>query len=144
MTTLEQHIVFRVKDEVYALNIMHIQEIIKMKEICETPNSSRNYLKGVINVRGNIIPVISLSERFGYVQQEPSRTTRIIITKVQDQFVGIIVDEIIKVEKLENNPLPETVNEKIRATSKAISYMGNTIIPVLDIHHVLEIGSENK
>lgn len=144
MTTLEQHIVFRVLDEVYALNIMHIQEIIKMKEICETPNSSRAYLKGVINVRGNIIPVISLSERFGYTQSVPTRTSRIIITKIQEQFVGIIVDEIVKVEKLENQALPETVSEKIRTTSEGISYIGNTIIPVLDIHHVLEIGSEHK
>ena len=144
MTTLEQHVVFRVIDEVYALNIMHIQEIIKMKEIFETPNSSRNYLKGVINVRGNIIPVISLSERFGYVQPAPTRSSRIIITKVQELFVGIIVDEIEKVENLECKPLPDTVNEKIRATSQAISYMGNKIIPVIDVYQVLEIGGENK
>lgn len=144
MSSQEQHVIFRSIDEMYALNIKHIQEIIKMKEICEIPNSARSYIKGVINVRGIIIPVISLSERFGNTQPPETRTTRIIITKVQEQFIGIIVDEIIKVEFLSIEPLPETVNEEIKTCSLGFGYMGNKIIPILELLNVLEIGSEIK
>lgn len=142
MSINEQHIVFRSMNEIYALNVKDIQEIIKMKEICETPNCFRDYVKGVINVRGNIIPVISFSERFKKEQKKETRATRIIIMNANDSLVGIIVDEIIKVENLEIESMPETVNEELRFCSKGVSYLDNKIIPILDINSVLEMDGE--
>lgn len=144
MSLHEQHIIFKSTEQVYGLNIAHVQEIIKMKEICETPNSNRQYLKGVINVRGIIIPVISLSQRFHRIQKETTNASRIIITKTNEQFVGIIVDEIVKVESLEIHPLPETVHEEIKETCVGMSYMGDLIIPILQLTSILQIGSEKN
>lgn len=139
-----QHIVFKVQEQIYGLNIAHIQEIIKMKDICETPNSTRPYLKGVINVRGIIIPVISMSERLALDQKEETFATRIIITEADDQFVGIIVDEIVNVEAIQTGPIPETVREEVRSICNGMGYLGDKIIPILQLSNVLEVGSEKK
>lgn len=140
MSNQSQHVIFRLEEDVYALNIHHIQEIINMKDICETPKSQRPYLKGVINVRGNIIPVISLRERFQGETSPITRTTRIVITEIAEQNIGIIVDEIIKAELLDIEPLPETFSAKLKTFAEGVSYMGETIVPVLKLPAILEMG----
>ena len=143
MTSNEQYVIFHVKKELYALTISHIQEIIKMKDICITPTNHRPYLKGVINVRGNVIPVISLHKRFGYTEPSPSRSTRIIIVEINKITVGLIVDHVVKVETLEQFPLPESSDEQMKTHCTGIVYMDTRIVPTLHLPSILEIGAES-
>ncbi|WP_438348543.1 chemotaxis protein CheW [Paenibacillus sp. FA6] len=92
----EQYIEFVIEEEQYAIHIQDIHEIIKIQDITQIP-SVTSYVEGVINLRGKIVPVISLRKFFGLVDKEYSRTTRIIVVHHQEDTVGIIVDRVNKV-----------------------------------------------
>lgn len=92
----EQYIEFAIDEEQYAIHIEDIHEIIKMQDITQIPNVTP-YVEGVINLRGKIVPVISLRKFFNLEVREYSRTTRIIVVHHQNDTVGIIVDRVNKV-----------------------------------------------
>jgi len=140
MSPVNQHIIFRLLDEVYAINISQVQEIIKMKDICETPTPYRPYLLGVINVRGNVIPVVSLTKRLGKPGIPITPSTRIIIVQVQKQLIGMIVDAVLKVDSIEIEPFPDSSDEKSKSYCIGIAYLDDSIIPVLSLDHFLEVG----
>lgn len=91
-----QYVEFGVHQERYAIKIYDIHEIIKMQEITEVPNT-RFYVKGVINLRGKVVPVLSLRSLFGLSEDEYTKTTRIVVVNHQEDTVGIIVDRVNKV-----------------------------------------------
>ncbi|MFC4599178.1 chemotaxis protein CheW [Cohnella hongkongensis] len=95
-TAREQYIEFGIGEEFYAIRISDIHEIIKMQEITEIPHC-RDYVQGVINLRGKIIPVISLRSLFGLAPQSVTKSTRIIVVAHFEESVGIIVDKVSKV-----------------------------------------------
>ena len=140
----KQAVIFKVGDETCALEITEIQEIIEMKEICVIPNSNRKYLKGVINVRGIIIPVISLSERLGKEQLPYTKKARILNVITNDGLIGIIVDELEKVEKLKYEKMPVTIEERLQNTCGYIAYLKEKIIPIIDLGKILNIGGEKN
>jgi purine-binding chemotaxis protein CheW len=92
----EQYIEFGIENEQYAIRIQDIHEIIKIQDITQIPNV-KHYVKGVINLRGKIVPVISLRNLFQLEEKAYSRTTRIIVVHHQEDTVGIIVDRVNKV-----------------------------------------------
>ncbi|MGF7045885.1 purine-binding chemotaxis protein CheW [Paenibacillus sp. DS2015] len=92
----EQYIEFAIEEEHYAIHIQDIHEIIKIQDITQLPNVI-SYVEGVINLRGKIVPVISLRKFFDLEEKEYSRTTRIIVVHHQEDTVGIIVDRVNKV-----------------------------------------------
>lgn len=102
-----QYIQFALGEEQYAIQISDIHEIIKMQEIRAIPNV-RTYVKGIINLRGNIIPVISLRSLFDLAEDEYTKFTRIIVVNHQEEPVGIIVDQIAKVTTFSNIQPPPT------------------------------------
>ncbi len=95
-TRQEQYIEAGIGKEKYALRINDIHEIIKMQDITEIPNS-KPYVKGVINLRGKIVPIISLRNRFGLPEQADTKLTRIIVVNYADEMVGIVVDRVNQV-----------------------------------------------
>ncbi|MBW7474291.1 chemotaxis protein CheW [Paenibacillus oenotherae] len=92
----EQYIEFAIEREQYAIRIQDIHEIIKIQDITEIPNVTP-YVKGVINLRGKIVPVISLRRLCQLPDKDYTRTTRIIVVHHQEDTVGIIVDRVNKV-----------------------------------------------
>lgn len=95
-TDKQQYIEFCVDDENYAISISEIHEIIKMQEITDIPNTY-SYVQGVINLRGHIVPVISLRSLFMLEPDEYTKTTRIVVVNHKQEAVGIIVDKVSKV-----------------------------------------------
>lgn len=95
-----QFIVIKIGDEQYGININNIDNILRMQHITRVPKVA-NYIEGVINLRGEVIPVISLRTRMGLPDGEETKDTRIIILKVEQQEVmGVIVDEVKEVVTL--------------------------------------------
>ncbi|WP_424765600.1 chemotaxis protein CheW [Paenibacillus sp. sgz302251] len=92
----EQYIEFGIESEQYAIRIQDIHEIIKMQDITQIPNVMP-YVKGVINLRGRIVPVISLRNLFRLHEKEHTKASRIVVVHHQDDTVGIIVDRVNKV-----------------------------------------------
>jgi purine-binding chemotaxis protein CheW len=92
----EQYVEFGIESEHYAIRIQDIHEIIKIQDITQIPNV-KTYVKGVINLRGKIVPVINIRNLFHLEEKEYSKHTRIVVVRHQDDTVGIIVDNVNKV-----------------------------------------------
>jgi purine-binding chemotaxis protein CheW len=95
-THQDQYIEVGIGNEKYALKIDDIHEIIKMQTITCIPNM-RSYIKGVINLRGKIISIISLRARFGLMEEDNTKLTRIVVVNFMGEMVGIIVDRVNQV-----------------------------------------------
>lgn len=133
----EQYIQFEIGQEKYAIHISEIHEIIKMQEISEIPNV-KPYVKGVINLRGKIVPVISLRELFGLEKEEYKKQTRIIVVNHKDETVGIIVDRVDKVTTFSDiQPPPERVGGMHGANFTGIGLHGDAIVGILKLDQVL-------
>jgi purine-binding chemotaxis protein CheW len=105
----EQLVVFRLQNEEYGLPIHKVKEIIRLVAITKMPNTPE-YIEGVINLRGGIIPVIDLKNYFGFFVNEQQAEGRIIIIEIAGKEVGIIVDAVEEVlciseENIEPPPL---------------------------------------
>ena len=95
-----QYIVIRLGEEQYGIDIRYIDNIVRMQHITRVPKMPA-YLKGVINLRGEVIPVISIRLKMGYDPDEITKTSRIIVVKLeQEGNVGFIVDEVVEVVQL--------------------------------------------
>ncbi len=95
-----QYIVIRLGEEQYGIDIRYIDNIVRMQHITRVPKMPA-YLRGVINLRGEVIPVISIRLKMGFDADEITKTTRIIVVKLeQEGNVGFLVDEVMEVVQL--------------------------------------------
>src|SRR5437899_9915397 len=96
---LRQIVSLRVGDEEFGLDILRVQEIIRHQHLTRVPNSS-DFVDGVINLRGKVIPVIALRKRFGITQEPSDGQARIVVLKVQNMILGFIVDSVPEVLRI--------------------------------------------
>jgi purine-binding chemotaxis protein CheW len=137
---MERKIVgFRLKDDEYALDIMKVVEIIRLKQITEVPTAP-DFIEGVINLRGKIIPIIDLRKRFHMDGIDTTKQFRIIITEyAKNQFVGVMVDEVTKVENVtqeEMLPAPTAVTGIGGRYIESIVKIGDRIVVLLDMEKI--------
>ncbi|MCX8130301.1 MAG: chemotaxis protein CheW [Clostridia bacterium] len=95
----KQFVVFRLGQEEYGVDIQKVTTIEQVKHITRVPKTP-DFIKGVINLRGDIIPIMDLRKRFNLPTVEDTEETRIIIIKLEDIFIGIIVDSVAEVLQL--------------------------------------------
>ncbi|WP_347487919.1 chemotaxis protein CheW [Desulfoscipio sp. XC116] len=91
-----QLVIFELAEQLYALPIQETQEIIRMAVITKVPNTT-DYVEGIINLRGSIVPVINLNRRLGLPVKDYDDSTRIIVVEYNGQKVGMIVDNVQEV-----------------------------------------------
>ena len=137
---LLQLVIFQLGGEEFGVEIMQVQEIIRMPEITRIPQSPE-YVEGVINLRGKIIVVISLDTRFGLNSKELDDDSRIIIVEVGDDVVGMVVDSVSEVLRLASSsvePAPEIISTKIQADFlKGVGKLDDRLLILLDLERVL-------
>jgi len=92
----EQLVIFELSNQLYALPIQETQEIIRMTDITTVPNS-KEYVEGIINLRGSVVPVINLNRRLGLLERNHDDSTRVIVVEYNGQKVGMIVDNVQEV-----------------------------------------------
>jgi len=108
---LIQLVSFILADEEYGVEVLKVREIIRMPTITKMPNVPQ-HVEGIINLRGKVIPIISMRRRFGLMESENSSQTRIIIMDVAGSLTGFIVDavsEVIRIHSSEIQPPPSMV-----------------------------------
>lgn len=108
---LIQLVSFMLADEEYGVEVLKVREIIRMPTITKMPNVPQ-YVDGIINLRGKVIPIISMRRRFGLMENENSGQTRIIIMDVAGSLTGFVVDavsEVIRIHSSEIQPPPSMV-----------------------------------
>lgn len=94
-----QLVVFRLHNEEFGVEITEVREIVKPRHITRLPHVD-DYIEGVTNLRGEVIPVICLRKRFGLDPQEETQDTRIMMLEVKDSMVGFIVDAVTETLRL--------------------------------------------
>ena len=101
-------IVFKLGREEYGLDILRVQEIKRLMNITRVP-STPSYIRGVINLRGSVLPVIDLRTRLNLPENELTDAARIVVVLVNDNIVGFIVDEVVEVTTMSRDNV-EAVN----------------------------------
>ncbi|MBQ3890376.1 MAG: chemotaxis protein CheW [Lachnospiraceae bacterium] len=135
-----QYIVIKIGEEQYGINIAFVDNIVRMQHITRVPKVPA-YLKGVINLRGIIVPVMSLRLKMGLEEDEITKATRIIILKNEAAgTIGIIVDEVKEVITLDNEHV-----EKVATTDNSPDHVnfvqcvgkcGQDLVSILDLNAV--------
>lgn len=116
----KQYIVVKIGNEQYGIDIQYVDNIVRMQRITRVPKA-QPYFLGVINLRGEIIPVMSVRLKFGLEADEFTNRTRIIIIKLESQYsVGIIVDEVKEVVTLTDDNIE---NVKYNSNDDKMSYL---------------------
>lgn len=116
---LLQWVTFKLESEVYGVNVMQVQEVLRMTEIAPVPGAP-HYVLGIINLRGNVVTVMDTRKRFGLNQKETDDATRIIILEVHDQVIGILVDSVAEVVYLRASEIETAPNVGNDESSKYI------------------------
>jgi purine-binding chemotaxis protein CheW len=130
---------FIVDDEEYAIPILDIQEIIKPINITRVPSVPK-YILGVFNLRGSVIPLIDLRQRFGSSSIKMGDDTRYIVMKYKNDIAGFAIDkltEAIRLEKGRIDPAPETLN-KDKSLIYGIGKRDGSIITILKVDALLK------
>ncbi len=135
-----QFIVIRLGDEQYGINIKYIDNILRMQKITRVPNVAP-YLKGVINLRGEVIPVMSIRIKMGLEEDVVTKASRIIIIKMEQQgMIGVIVDEVKEVVTLETEQVEKVAYDSKDEKDNFISGVGKCeggLISLLDLNLVM-------
>ncbi|WP_026474883.1 chemotaxis protein CheW [Alkaliflexus imshenetskii] len=117
---INSYLSFRLGEEIFALHVGRVHKILEMTGITEVP-CAPDYMKGVINLRGNVLPVVDTRVKFGMSAVEKSKTTSILVTEVnisgENVLVGLMVDAVHSVLKLEQDDLlpPPRIGDKYRS-----------------------------
>ncbi len=132
---------FRLRDEEFGVEIGSVKEITKVADISHIP-SAPSFIQDVTNLRGQVIAVIDLAKQFGLAPQENlPESARIVVTAVNGQTVGMLVDEVPEVLKIaEENiePTPELIQTEIsKDYIKGVGKLENRLIILLDLERVL-------
>jgi len=132
-------VVFQLKDKEYAIPVERVKAIEKVLHITRVPNAT-NYIKGVINLRGVVTPIIDLRARFELAQQEYTESTRIIIVSVDEMEVGLIVEAAndvidIPIENIE--PQPDVVGTDEAEFITGVAKINKRLLILIDLEKVL-------
>ncbi len=136
---MRQLIIFKVGVEEFAIDILHSKEIVVMSNITPVPETE-DYVEGVMNLRGNLVPVIDLKKRLRASKAGGTRHERIIIAKLEGKFIGLIVDEaseVIKVTDEAIEPPPDVIGELGIDYIAGIVNVNGRFITLLDINKAL-------
>lgn len=137
-----QFIVVRLGEEQYGIDIKYVDNIVRMQHITRVPKV-QEYLKGVINLRGEVIPVMSVRVKMELPEDEYTKSTRIIILKLEQQGnIGVIVDEVKEVVTLENSQIEKVAYDSKEEKDNFIfaigKYEDGGLISLLDLNAVVQ------
>lgn len=134
-----QIVSFRLANEEYGVEITKVQEIILVGEITRVPQAPP-YIKGLINLRSTVIPIIDLRLRFGLVEEPPLDDTRIMVVNVGGRTMGVIVDAVSEVMRISQDqiaPPPPTVMGLGRDYLIGLAKLENRLLILLDITKIM-------
>jgi purine-binding chemotaxis protein CheW len=135
----QQVVVFRLDGESYGIDIFRVNEIIRLREITPLPQT-RRHIRGLVNLRGKTIPVVDLRSRFGMAEVPDAETTRIIVVESEHGHVGVVVDEVcevLRIEAAEVESTPSLVDTEATDFVQGIAQRQGRLITLLDLDKAL-------
>ncbi len=134
-----QLVSFVLDDVEYGVDILAVHEILRFPEITRLPNTP-NFIIGVINLRGNVIPVVDVRRRFGFTRAQVTDLTRIIVIETNDKLVGLMVDNVHQVVRITQSNV-DPPSELIEGVSEryiwGIGRLKDRLIVILNLANIL-------
>jgi purine-binding chemotaxis protein CheW len=134
-----KYLSFRIASEVYGIEIRHVTEIVGIQKITEVPDMP-SYMKGVINLRGNVIPVIDVRLRFHMQPRDYDDRTCVIVVNINESSIGLVVDvvkEVISIIPDQISPAPTVSKGEVARYIKGIARFDGEVIILLAIEELL-------
>jgi len=145
-TQEEQLILFRVGGQEFGIDVFPVQEIIRHREPTKVPHAL-TFIEGVINFRGEIIPVINMRERLGFGRIENTETSVIIVVEYSGHIFGMTVDAVLDLQNLPKDKIQEKTefsdNEQTKYL-KAMTKFNDRMILVLDLDKIIDFNFGKK
>lgn len=139
-----QYLTFQLEDEEYGLEILRVQEIKGYSKVTPLPNTPRE-VKGVMNLRGTVVPIIDLRTRFGLPETEYTRFKVIIVVTVASKVMGLVVDavsDVLNVGGEEVVPAPDLGAGVDTSFLTGIARTGNRLVSLLNIDRLVGAGKD--
>ncbi len=136
---INQLVTFKLAREVYGINVMQIQEVLRYTTIALVPGAP-SYVLGIINLRGNVVTVIDSRERLGLPSYEPTDESRILIIEINHHIIGILVDsvaEVVYVRQSEIEATPHVGNDEGNRYIYGVVHKNNIVHILIDITKLL-------
>ncbi|MGB9591449.1 MAG: chemotaxis protein CheW [Candidatus Kryptoniota bacterium] len=141
-----QLVSFVIGNEEFGVNILKVQEIIRSVSITRVPKSP-DYVAGVINLRGKIVPVIDLRKRFALLPKEADKDTRIIVVELDDKVVGFLVDKVKEVIRVDNeiiDPPPDLTTDISTHYITGVAKLPDRLLILLDLDRILNASEKEQ
>jgi len=134
-----QLVVFQLGAELYGCEISRVHEIIRLQSVTKVPRAPA-FVEGVINLRGKVIPVVDLRRRFGLPTADHTRASRIVVVEIGDQVVGIVVDGVSEVLRV-NSAIVEPPSPVVAGIDSeylhGIAKLSDRLVILLDLDRIL-------
>lgn len=137
-----QCVTFRLQDEIYGINVMQVQEVLRVTEIAPVPGAP-HYVLGIINLRGNVVTVVDTRERLGLDAKEMDESTRIVIIEAEKLVVGILVDavaEVVDLRMSEIESAPSVGNDESSKYIQGVASREGELLILVDLNKLLNDG----
>jgi len=134
-----QWVTFQLENETYGINVMQVQEVLRVTEIAPVPGAP-DFVMGIINLRGNVVTVLDTRKRFGLAPKEMDDATRIVIIEAEDNVVGILVDSVAEVVEMRRSAIESSPNVGNDESSRYIDGVANRdgqLLILVDIDKLL-------
>ena len=141
-----QVVAFKLLNEEYGVSILNVQEIRNLTDITRVPFAA-DYIKGVINLRGSVLPVIDLKKRLGLADAPYTDDTRVVTVTIGDLHVGMLVDAVTEVLTINSKPVDPKKAINGKEITRYLSGIGNVdgrLIIMLYLQEILDLPKENK
>ncbi|WP_455375419.1 chemotaxis protein CheW [Kaarinaea lacus] len=132
-------VTFFLSQEKYGINVMQVQEVLRVSEIAPVPGAPE-YVLGIINLRGNVVTVIDTRQRFGLESKEMDDSSRIVIVESSDQVVGILVDSVAEVIDLQLSEIESAPNVGTEDSSRfiqGVASQNDELLIIIDLNKLL-------
>ena len=132
-------VTFFLSQEKYGINVMQVQEVLRVSEIAPVPGAPA-YVLGIINLRGNVVTVIDTRQRFGLPSKEMDDSSRIVIVESSDQVVGILVDSVAEVIDLQLSEIESAPNVGTEDSSRfiqGVASQNDELLIIIDLNKLL-------
>ena len=136
---LLQLVTFSIGEEEFGVDILSVQEIIRMMDITKVPRAPE-FVEGVINLRGKVIPIIDLRRRFGLTTRDHDKHTRIIVIEINNMIVGFVVDsvsEVLRIPASTVEPPPPVVSGLESEYISGVGKLEDRLLILLDLNKLL-------
>lgn len=134
-----QWVTFKLQEETYGINVMQVQEVLRVSEIAPVPGAP-SYVLGIINLRGNVVTVIDTRNRFGLMSKDQDDATRIVIIETDQHIIGIMVDSVAEVVDLRASEIetaPNVGNDESSKYIQGVTSRDNELLILVDLNKFL-------